>query len=237
VQQKVLPEVTDEWAADASEFETVEELRADIRRRIGSIKRVQAAMGLRNGAVEALVELVSEEPPAVLVDAEVERRAHDLGHRLDSQGIPLEQYLAAVGRTVEQVIAEIRGQAIPAIKADLALRAVAEAESIEATEDDVVEHLSRMAAQSGRTLADLQAQVERASQGLAVRSDIKKGKALEWLVEHAEVVDEEGNPVDRALLDPEAIAAEAGDVPSAESSETESSEEAEPSETVESEEA
>src|SRR4051794_15765261 len=67
VKEKVLPEVTDEWASEASEFDTVEELTADIRKRLGLIKRVQAQMSLRNGAVDALVELVDEEAPEPLV--------------------------------------------------------------------------------------------------------------------------------------------------------------------------
>ncbi len=133
IKEKVLPEVTDEWASEASEFDTVDELRADIRRRAELVKRFQAAMALRNGAVEALVQLVDIEPPAPLVDAEVERRMHDLGHRLEQQRATLEQYLEATGQTEEQVAAGLRESADQSVKADLALRAVAEAEQLEPT--------------------------------------------------------------------------------------------------------
>lgn len=202
VQEKILPEATDEWAAEASEFSTVAELRADIQKRLGEIKRVQAAMTLRNGTVDALVALVEEDPPAVLVDAEVQRTAQQLGERLDAQNIPLKDYLQAVGRTLEEVVAELRAQAVPNVKADLALRAVAEAEGIEPSEAEMDEFMARMAAQLRADPEIFREQVERTGRRSAVRSDLKKSKAFDWLVEHAEVVDEEGQPVDRELLKP-----------------------------------
>lgn len=202
VKEKVLPEITDEWAADASEFDTVEELRADIANRMGMVKRMQASMTLRNGVVEALVALVDTDPPQPLVDAEIERRAHDLGHRLEEQGATISQYLQMTGQTEQDLIAELRSGAEPAVKADLGLRAVASAEQLVPTEEDIDAELGRLAQQYQMTPDQLRQQVETAGQMPAVRSDLEKGKALEWLVEHAEVVDPEGQPVDRALLAP-----------------------------------
>lgn len=203
VKEKVLPEVTDEWAAEASEFETVAELRADIDKRLSTMKRVQSALALRNSVIEALVELVGIEPPAPLVDAEVERRVHDLAHRLDEQGATVEQYLLATGQSEEQLVAELRAAAVSAVKADLGLRAVAEAEDLDPTDEDVDEEIDRLAARYSMKPAQLRRNLERADQMPAVRSDVKKSKALEWLVEHVELVDTDGNPVDRTLLDPE----------------------------------
>ena len=200
VQEKVLPEETDEWASEASEFTTVAELRDDIRKRLSRAQRARAAAALRDGTWEALVGLVTEEPPAVLVDAETRRMAETLGRRLDSQGIPLQRYLNAVGATLEQVVAEMRAQAVPAVKADLALRAVAEDLGIEPSEAEMDEFMEGLARQAGVSLEVFRGQVERAGQRRAVRSDLKKSKAFDWLVDHVEVTDEEGNPVDRALL-------------------------------------
>src|SRR5439155_26070816 len=73
VKEKILPDVTDEWASEASEFETVAEIQADVRNRISAVKRVQAQMALRNEALNALVELVGEEAPEPLVAQEMER--------------------------------------------------------------------------------------------------------------------------------------------------------------------
>jgi trigger factor len=154
--------------------------------------------------------LVSEEPPAALVDAETRRMAEALGRRLDAQGIPLQRYLNAIGSTVEQVVGEMRAQAVPAVKADLALRAVADDLAIEPSEADMDGFMDRLARQSGVSPETFKRQVERAGQRLAVRSNLRKSKAFDWLVEHAEVTDEEGNPVDRALLTAESDTPDAG---------------------------
>jgi trigger factor len=200
VQEKVLPEETDEWASEASEFSTLAELRDDVRTRLSEMKRVQAALALRNGALEALAALVDEEPPAVLVDAEVRRMAEELGNRLDAQGVPLQRYLDAMGRTLEQLVAELREEAVPTVKVDLALRAVADATGVEPSEADMDEFMERLAGQAGVSAADFKAQVERTGRRVAVRSDLRKSRAFDWIVEHAKVTDEEGRPVDRALL-------------------------------------
>jgi trigger factor len=202
VKEKVLPGVTDEWASEASEFDTVEELRQDLVDRIGGVKRMQAGMALRNQVVEAVVELVTEDAPEPLVEAELERRAHDLAHRLEAQGATIAQYLEATGQTEEQLVEELRQGATTAVKADLALRAVADAEEIEVSDDEVQVEVERMAERLGQKPAQLQRQLERAEQMPAVRSDIRKGKALEWLADHVEIVDSGGRSIDRALLEP-----------------------------------
>ena len=92
------------------------------------------------------MELVDTDPPAPLVDAEVERRVHDLEHRLEAQRATLGQYLEATGQTPEQYLAGLRPAAPQSVKADLALRAVAEAEHLEPTDADIDEEIERLAA-------------------------------------------------------------------------------------------
>jgi trigger factor len=204
VKEKLLPEVTDDWAGEASEFDTVEELRADITKRIGLVKRVQSSIALRNSTIDALVELVDLEPPAPLVDAEIQRRVHDLEHRLQAQNATVGEYLEATGQTPEQVIESMREGAAAAVKADLALRAVADAEHIEPTEEDFDAEIERLAEAYRVKPGELRRNLDRADQMPAVRSDWKKSKALEWLLERVEIVDPDGQPIDRALLEPEA---------------------------------
>jgi trigger factor len=208
VKEQVLPEVTDEWAAEASEFETLAELRDDVAERIGNLKRVQAMLALREGVVDALVQLVDDEPPAPMVDSEVQRRIEDLAHRLQHQGATIEQYLAATGTAPDDLLAELRSQAANAVKADLAIRAVIEAESFAADDAEVDAEIERIAARVEQPADEVRAQLERAGQLSAVRSDVTRGKALEWLADHAEVVDQEGAVIDRSLLEPPAPAAE-----------------------------
>lgn len=205
VKEMVLPEVTDEWAAEASEFETVAELEADLRQRMGMVKKLQADMAIREEAVKALVEIVDDEVPEALVAPEMERRLHDLAHRLEAQGATIQQYLEATGQAQEQLVADLRSTAIDAIKADLALRALAEAEQLEVTEEDIAAELQSVAERMEQTPEALRRQLELAEQMPAVRSDIRKAKAMGWLMEHVEVVDEEGNVIVRADLEPEPV--------------------------------
>jgi trigger factor len=203
VKEKILPEVTDEWASEASEFDTVDELRADLAKRIGLVKRVQSQLALRNATISALVQLVAEDAPEPLVDAEVERQVHDLHHRLEAQGATIPQYLQAIGQSEQTLLAEMRQGAEESVKAELALRAVAEAEDIEATDEEVEAEIARLAERMDQRPEQLRRQLERAEQMAAVRSDVRKSKALEWLVEQVVAVDDEGHPIDRSLLSPE----------------------------------
>ena len=200
VKEKILPEATDAWAAEASEFETLAELRDDLRERIGQVKLVQTQRALRERTVEALVALVEEEPPETLVDDEVRERLHDLGHRLEERHVSFEQFLAASGRGEAELLAEIRSEAAHSVRVDLALRALADAEAIEVTDDDLDAALMEMAEQAGSTAADLRVRLERAGRLSAVRSDRRKAKALAWLLDHVELVDEQGAPISRDEL-------------------------------------
>lgn len=201
VQEKKLPELTDEWAAESSEFDTVDALRQDLRDRIGRVKVVQAQLALRDSALAALVELVDDaEVPEALVDEEVRQRVHDLTHRLEDQRIGLEQYLQATGRTGDDLVAEIRGEAHRSVKADLGLRALAEAEALEVTDDEFAAELDAMAARLEVTAAQLRTQLAQAGRTAAVRGEQRKARALTWLLDHIDVVDEDGNPVSRDLL-------------------------------------
>ncbi|HEX2038122.1 MAG TPA: trigger factor [Acidimicrobiales bacterium] len=200
VKEKILPEATDEWASEASEFDTLDELRADVRKRLELVKKVQTSLAIRDETLKALVELVAEEAPEPLVREELEHRLHDLSHRLQAQGGTLLQYLEATGTSQEQLVDQLRADAVQAVKADLALRALVAAEGIEADDEDVDREIERLAERFQRKPAQLRRDLERGEGIAAVRSDVRKAKALAWLVEHVEVVDEEGNPIDRAEL-------------------------------------
>jgi trigger factor len=201
VQERVLPEVTDEWAGEVSEFDTVEELRADLAGRMANVRRMQAAMALRERTAEALVELVEDEAPEPLVQREMRARLEDLAMRLSAQGMSAEQYLAATGRTQEQLVDELRTSAVQAVKVDLALRAVAEAEAIEVTDDDLDAEIEALAARLREKPEKVRKQLDRNEQMPAVRSELRTRKALEWLLEHVEIVDPDGQPIDRAELE------------------------------------
>jgi trigger factor len=206
IKEKVLPDLTDEWVTESSEFTSVADLRADLRSRVEMVKRVQATMSLRDLALGALVELVAEDPPEPLVETEVERRLHDLAHRLEQQGATVDQYLSATGQDGDGLVAEMRAGAVAAVKADLALRALADAEGLEADDDDIDAEVARIAQSVGRSVNQVRRNLASADQMPAVRSDVRKTKALAWLVEHVTIVDAEGQPIDRADLEPQPAA-------------------------------
>jgi trigger factor len=198
VKVKKLPEVTDEWAAESSEFETAAELRADIEDRISRVKLMQNQMALRQKAVEALAGLVADEDvPEVLVDDEVNERIHDLQHRLEAQKIGLAEYFQATGTSPDELLSAVRVDAQAAVKADLALRALVEAEELTLTEDELQAEVASIAERTGTTPAQLRRRLDTAGRIGAVRSELRKRKALEWLLDHVELFDEEGAPMSR----------------------------------------
>jgi len=204
VKEKKLPELTDEWAAESSDLSTLSELKDDLRERIGKAKVVQTQFARREKAVEALADLVDDdEVPEILVEEEVRQRVHDLSHRLEEQRISIEQFLEATGRTGEELVEEVRVDARRAVKVDLALRALATAEALEVTDEEMATELDAMAARMEIEPRALRKQLDRAGRMTAVRSEQRKAKALTWLVDHVGMVDEEGNEVSREQLEPE----------------------------------
>src|SRR5438105_512087 len=200
--RKVLPQATDEWVQEASEFDTLEDLRADIRKRMESVRLIQANLAVRDKVLQAVGAKVAVDIPEPLIQEEVERRLHSILHRLEEQGASVDQYLEATGLTQDQLLADVRLEATKAVKADLALRAVVAAEEITASDYEVEAEIARVAERSGRKPAQLRKETER-GQGLqAVRSELSRGKALQFLVDHASVVDEEGKPLDISFPEP-----------------------------------
>ena len=197
VKELKLPDVTDEWAAEASEFETADELRADITKRLTQMRIVQAQMALQQKGIDSLVELVTEDIPDVLVAEELRERIHDLNHRLEHQGIGIEQFLMASGRDEQQLLDELREGALRGVKADLALRALVDAESIEISDEELATELAAMAERLETDVDQVREELDRAGRLPAVRSDQRKAKAMRWLLDNVELVDEEGNPVSR----------------------------------------
>lgn len=197
--RKVLPEVTDDWVSEVSEFDTLEELRADVRHRLQLVAVVQAQMLVRDRVLEALADLVDVEIPDALVHQEMERRLHDLAHRLEHQGVTIPQYLGATGQDQETFVAGVREGATKAVRADLGLRAVVAREAIGATEEEVGAEIARLAERVGEKPERVRRDLERRGSIEAVRSEVARGKALQFLVDAAQVVDEEGNPVDLSL--------------------------------------
>jgi trigger factor len=201
VRERVLPEADDAWASENSEFDTIDELRQSIRDRGTLVRKAQAQSALREGTGQALAKLVEDDVPEALVTHEMNHRAQDLALRLQAQGLTPEQWLAITGKSSEDLTAELREAAETSAKVDLALRAVADAEEIECTDEDLDDELAGVAERVGEPVARVREEFERGGNLSAVRSDVRKRKALDWLLERVEIVDEDGQAIDRADLE------------------------------------
>jgi len=201
VQARVLPEPDDDFAAQASEFDTFAELEADIRERMTGLRRSQAGMMARERTAQAVAGLVDMDIPPALVEVEVDNRINDMAMRMRAQGFDLPTYLEATGGDLESVRDELREGAEASARVDLGLRAVAEAEGLEADGEPLEKYLMLLAAQVGGEAEDLRTALTESGRMLEIRADLRKQAALDWVFERAEIVDEEGNPVDRSLLE------------------------------------
>jgi trigger factor len=225
--QKVLPEVTDAWVDEASEFDTVSELRDDLRRRLETVQRLQARMATRDKVLEAVAELVPIPAPEALVDGETRRRIEDLAHRLSHENATVEDYLQAIDQEPEAFIDGVREGSARAVLADLALRAVVAQEAISVSEEEIGAEVERIANQLEQKVEKVRRDLERRGVLETVRSDLARGKALEFLIDHATVVDEEGNVIDLTIADgrPSSDAADENESSADESTEDESTKE------------
>ena len=202
VQERVLPDADDAFAADASEFATIDELTADVRERITAMRRGQAGMMVRDRAAQAVADLVDLDIPVTLVESEIDGRINDMAMRMQSQGIDFAAYMEAMGQDLSTMRDEFREGAEVAVRVDLGLRAVADAEGLTGDGDALEEYLKKLSDQSGKDLEEIRDALSISGRMLEVKADISKQAALEWVLERAEIVDQNGEAVDRMLLEP-----------------------------------
>jgi trigger factor len=206
VKAKVLPELNDEFAAQASEFETMAAWRDDLVTRMTEVRKAQSQMMVREKIGEALAELVTDELPEPLIAAEMNERLQDMAMRLQAQGLSLEQWLQFSGTDTEQFLDDLKTTADRSARVDLALRAIALSESIEVLEEDLDIEFEAVAARVQQESDVVRTQLTEAGHLPALKTDISKRKALDWLTESVRISDEAGNSIvfaDLAVADDE----------------------------------
>ena len=201
VKEAVLPDLDDEFAKANSEFETVEDLRADMADRMNTMRIQQANMAVQQNTAEALAALVTDEIPESMIENEINARIQDLVQRLQQQGMDVGAYLDAVGQTAETLAAEFREPAEQAVKVDLALRSVADLQGLVPDDDRIDEVVAEMAGPSGQDPDELKARLAEVGQISALRADLAKQAAMQWLTDNVELVDEDGEAIDREALE------------------------------------
>ena len=200
VKERELPELDDEFAQTASEFDTLEELRADLRSRLERLKRLQQAMQARDRALEALLAGVDVPLPERVVQDEIESRHHEIAHQLEVAELSKADYLAGEGQSEEDFDADIARHARAAVKAQFVLDAVAAKERLSVNEQELSEHIARRAQRVGIAPDEYARRVVKAGQVSVLVSEVVRGKALAAVLNAARVVDTSGRPVDLELL-------------------------------------
>jgi trigger factor len=196
VKKQVLPELDDDFATTASEFDTLAELEADIRERVERVKRMEQGVAARDAVLEALLAKVEVPVPTSAVDGEVEGRLHNLGHELENIGQTLESYLAMQGRDREEFDTELREGAEKSVRATFVLDAVAQAEELGVDDVELSNEVVRRAQRGGMEPQVYADQLVRGGQLPLLMGEIVRGKALALVLEAAKVLDSNGGEVD-----------------------------------------
>jgi trigger factor len=198
VKERILPELDDAWVDENTEFETVEDLYAELRERLSEAKHQAVSRQFAERALSTLVDQVEVELPDGLIRAEMDDHLHRFLHRLQENELTLDDYFRVSGVDQEVFVDDLRAQAELSLRNQLVLEALAEAEGIEVTEEDLSTTLQALAAQSGDPVAYLRAFRE-SGRELALASDILRNRALDVVFSNANPVDEDGNPIELSL--------------------------------------
>ncbi|MFR9796238.1 trigger factor [Streptomyces sp. MS06] len=197
VAERELPELDDEFAQMASEFDTLEELRADSRKRLQEMKQYDQATQAQERVLEKLLDLVEVPVPEKLLDDEVNTRKHNLEHhQLGQMGLDLDKYLEIQGKTAEEFDAETREAAVKGIKTQFVLDELVKREKLNVNQEELTEHLMRRASSSGMSPDQFAQAVVEGGQVPLLVGEVARGKALALVVEAATVKDSNGEVVD-----------------------------------------
>ncbi len=198
VKERVLPDLTDEWVEENTEFGTVDELRDELRERLADAKLQAVHRQYGELAMKTLRDQLEIELPEALVKAEMDNHLHRFVHRLEENELTLDDYFETSGIERSVFIDDLREQATLSLQNQLILEAVAQAEGIEITEEDLTTALQGLASRAENPTAFIQAFAQ-SGQELALASDILRSRAMDAILSGATPVDENGNPVDLEL--------------------------------------
>ncbi|GAA3526542.1 trigger factor [Streptomyces osmaniensis] len=197
VATRELPELDDEFAQLASEFDTLDELKADSRKRLENMKQYDQATQAQERVLEKLLELIEVPVPEKLLEDEINTRKHNLEHhQLGQMGLDLAKYLEIQGKTEEEFDAETKEAAVKGIKTQFVLDELVKQEKLNVNQEELTEHLMRRAASSGMSPDQFAQAVVEGGQVPLLVGEVARGKALAVVVEKAVVKDTNGEVID-----------------------------------------
>ena len=184
IKAKELPEIDDEFAAEVSEFDTLEEYKADVKAKIKDEKAAEGKTKKEDQIVEQAVKNAEMEIPKAMIETQVRQMADDFAQRIQSQGLSMEQYFQFTGMTAEKMLEELRPQAIKRIETRLVLEAIAKAENIEISDDKIDEELAKMA-ESYKMEVDKLKEFMGENEKNQMKEDMAVQEAVTFLLENA----------------------------------------------------
>ncbi len=200
VKERVLPTVDDEFAAEASAFDTVEEMRADLVEKVRQAKNQTQGAQARDRVLDALLEAADIPVPEAVVQAEIDNREHSVVHALGHDDAAFEAWLQEQGQTREEFLAELRGGAEQSVRSQLLLDALAERAQVGVTQEEFTERVLFNAQRAGVSPDEDFKQVQEGNQLTAIFAEVRRAKALAGAVPAATVTDQSGNVLDVQAL-------------------------------------
>jgi trigger factor len=188
VREKILPELDDDFASDASEFETLEELRADIREKVGTALNSRAEEDFRIAAVDAAVDAATVEIPDDIVTGRAGERWERMERQLAQQGMDPNVFLQMQGKTRDELIEETKPDAERELKREAVVTAIAAAEGLEASEEEMVEALAHSAEHERTTPEKLLARLRENGRDKVIAEDLVAQKAIELVADAAKPI-------------------------------------------------
>jgi trigger factor len=231
VKERQLPDADDEFAQLASEFDTLDELTADLRERLGRVRKMEQVTQARDKVLDAIVDATEVPLPETVVQAEVDSTVHDAVHPFDHDEAKFAEFLASQGSTREEFDTETKEAAEKSVRTRLVLDALADREKTTVSEQELTERIVFQAQQYQMPPEEFVKRIQEAGQLGAVYSDVRRSKALIAAVRAATVTDSSGSEVDMSELlgedEPKAAeAVEAAEAADAAETSTEASEDA-----------
>ena len=187
IKVKELPELNDEFASEVSEFDTLDEYKKDVEKKLAEKKEIEANSKNEDAVVAKVVENASMEIPEKMIDAQAENMVQDMARRMQSQGLSLDMYLKYTGMTVEQMKEQARPDAEKRIRTRLVLEAVAKAENIQISDEKVDEEVAKMAEAYKMEVEKLKSYMSE-SDVKQMKEDLAVQQAVDLLVAEAKLV-------------------------------------------------
>ncbi len=185
IKMEELPELDDEFAQDVSEFDTLDEYKQSVEKKLVERKETEGKRAQENEAIDKIVEVSEMEIPDVMVDNQARSMIDDFANRISQQGLSMEQYMQFSGTTVDQMLEQMKPEALKRIQSTLVLEEIVKKESIQISEEDIDAEVERMAGMYGMEAAELKAYMGE-SEKESMKMELGIQKAIELIMDQAE---------------------------------------------------